>query len=313
VAAIGDPSNPPAGEQSIIRTASLLAEVFPHSDIGRPEYLRWLYLRSPFGEVIEQNLDDDQGRAAHYALVPITLAGEGAEHPAALSLNTAVARRARGSGVFVRLARAAIEEARARGVEAVVGVANANSTPGFVRRLGFTSLGPLPAKVLIPQPGGRAKLEHAPADPEDTPAVATALASLLRQPSVGQARLWSPETLAWRLARPGAGYVLHFGAKLLAISCVDRRRVLPVPVILKIFYADAPSRDALRALVRSVCAAHRAPFALHIGTGLQSQPSGLPLPGFLRDSPLNLIYRDLREDGSPPPRLRFELLDFDAY
>ena len=43
--------------------------------------------------------------------------------------------------------------AAAIGVETVVGVANANSTPGFVKRLGFELLAPLPASVMVPTPG----------------------------------------------------------------------------------------------------------------------------------------------------------------
>ena len=41
----------------------------------------------------------------------------------------------------------AIEEARQQGVQTVVGVANANSTPGFLRRLSFELVGPLPREL----------------------------------------------------------------------------------------------------------------------------------------------------------------------
>ena len=62
-------------------TAGLLAEVFPGSHVASTDYLRWLYLESPFGPVIETNLDDDRGRAGHYALAPITIARDGVDHP----------------------------------------------------------------------------------------------------------------------------------------------------------------------------------------------------------------------------------------
>ena len=138
-------------------------------------------------------------------------------------------------------------------------------------------------------------------------------ATLLSVPADCEGRIWSPETLAWRLARPGAEYVLHIGEGLLAVSCADRRRRIPVAVILKIFSSVPPPRSALHALVRAACSAHRAPLALHVGRGGLAQPRGLPLPGRLRDSPLNLIYRDLRGGDAPLPSLQFELLDFDAY
>src|ERR1700689_1178742 len=134
-------------------TAALLAEVFPGADAARADYLQWLYARSPFGPVVEANLDDSSGGAGHYALVPITMSRDGTDYDAALSLNTAVHERARGGGVFVELATDAIEQARARGIHAVVGVANANSTPGFLRRLDFQLLTALPAHVMVPTPG----------------------------------------------------------------------------------------------------------------------------------------------------------------
>ena len=65
---------------AISQTAALLADVFPDSDISQPEYLHWLYEQSPFGSVIETNLDDELGRAGHYALVPITLTRNGIDH-----------------------------------------------------------------------------------------------------------------------------------------------------------------------------------------------------------------------------------------
>lgn len=134
-------------------TAQLLADVFGHVPGSSPEYLEWLYEQSPFGGVIEVNQDDGAGRAGHYALVPITLARDGVDRACALSLNTAVHARARGGGVFVQLASEAIDAARQSGIKAVVGVANANSTHGFVRRLGFQLLTPLPVNVAVPTPG----------------------------------------------------------------------------------------------------------------------------------------------------------------
>src|SRR3954451_12456536 len=150
---------------TIDATGSLLQRTFPDAArISRPEYLRWLYEDSPFGPVIEANLDDEQGRAGHYAVVPIDLVSDGAEYRGALSLNTAVDQRARGGGVFVRLATEAIEKAEAQDVAMIVGVANANSTPGFVKRLSFDLVGPLPATVLVPTPHRRHRVRSAWAD-----------------------------------------------------------------------------------------------------------------------------------------------------
>src|SRR5947207_9545516 len=95
-------------DRSLEATAALLGTVFPGSRVARGDYLSWLYEDSPLGGVIEMNLDDELGRAGHYALVPIDLVDDGVSVAGALSLNTAVDRRARGGGTFVRLAEGSI-------------------------------------------------------------------------------------------------------------------------------------------------------------------------------------------------------------
>jgi hypothetical protein len=300
---------------TISQTAALLAEVFPGSDISQPEYLRWLYERSPFGPVIETNLDDARGRAGHYALLPIALTRDGVAHSAALSLNTAVHERARGGGTFVRLATETIAEARHRGVETVVGVANANSTPGFVRRLDFELLTALPASVLLPAPGSRGGIRSgwAGASAFERGGLAARAESLLAPPPAGEARSWTPQTLRWRLARPGARYALHRAKDLLAVSCCDSRHSVRVAILLKVFAASRVSVGMRRALVRAACRFHRAPIALHVGLNELVDFRGVALPERLRESPLNLIYRGLQTQAPAASIVRFEFLDFDAY
>jgi len=299
---------------AIDQTSRLLAEVFPDSDISRLDYLDWLYLRSPFGRVIETNLDDEEGRAGHYALVPITMSDAGAGHRAALSLNTAVNERARGGGVFVRLASETIAAAAAQGIEEVVGVANANSTPGFVRRLEFELVGQLPATVMLPTPGSRAGIASGTADGAAfaSGGLAAGAEGLLSPPPGGEGRLWDPQTLRWRLERPGARYALHRRADLLAVSTAERRGGVSVAVLLKVFAAMPLGPQAQRALIRAVCRHHRAPTALHVGLNELTGFRGVALPRRLRPSPLNLIRRNLTA-AERAPIVRFELLDFDAY
>ena len=293
-------------------TAALLEETFAGAGNGDPAYLRWLYDDSPFGTVVETNLDDDAGRAGHYAIVPVDLSIDGQPRLGALSLNTAVHERARGGGVFTRLATDTYTSARDRGIEVVVGVANANSTPGFIRRLEFQLVTPLPATVLVPTPGGRGAvrtmasgasgaLEH----PE--------LDALLTSAASGLTTRWTGDSLAWRLARPGRDYLVHHAPGLLAVSTLERPRVARVAVLLAVFAAAEVAPSATRALIRAVCLAHRSPMMVHVGVNERLGLRGVALPQRLRPSPLNFIYRDLI-GGGPAPRLaRWEFLDFDAY
>jgi GNAT superfamily N-acetyltransferase len=297
---------------TIEATATLLGQVFPDAPrIARPDYLRWLYEQSPLGPAIETNLDDEAGRAAHYALVPLPLASDGAALAGALSLNTAVHARARGGGVFVRLAEQTYADARERDVAVVVGVANANSTPGFVRRMGFELVAPLPATVLVPTPGARRDVRSGWA--AEAPALAADADALLATPTRGVVTVWDAERLRWRLAAPGARYALHRSPRALAVSTADRRRGIPVAILAAVFAAAPLDAADTRALVRAACRFHRAPVALHVGLNERVPLRGLPLPERLRESPLNLIYRDLRGAARTAPVTRFELLDFDAY
>jgi GNAT superfamily N-acetyltransferase len=298
-----------ASPAELALTEALLADVFPGTRVSDPAYLKWLYADGPDGEAIAANLDDDAGRAGHYVVIPCTLRERGRDVAAALSLNTAVHERARGGGVFTRLAQAAYADAAARGVEAVVGVANANSTPGFTRRLEFALLGPLPAQVLVPTPG-RPGVKIAGGLPDDA-----RLGPLLDAAAdAGEATArWRPETLRWRLAAPRAEYAVHDGGDWIAVTTVDRSSRVPVAVILAVLASRPLSGAESSALVRRACRRHRAPLALHVGHNDRLALRGLPLPQRLRPSPLNLIFRRLAGDGAPPAFARFELLDFDAY
>jgi len=296
-------------------TAALLGEVFPGTRIARTDYLEWLYEQSPFGPVVQANLDDDQGRAGHYAIVPVALTQDGEPQRGALSLNTAVHERARGGGTFVRLASEAFLEAQRQGISGVVGVANANSTPGFVRRLEFELIGPLPVNVLLPLPARPHGLQSAWADHSAFAqgGLASNLEPLLAAPAHGRARAWTSEALRWRLALPGAHYALHRTGELLAVSCLDRRHGVRVAILLKVFASSAVPGAVRRGLVAAVCRFHRAPLALHVGLNDLAGFRGVPLPARLRDSPLNLIYRSLEDTAPQMPMVRFEFLDFDAY
>ena len=296
-------------------TAELLGAVFSGSRIASEEYLDWLYVRSPFGPVIEANLDDRDGRAAHYALVPIDLVEDGRAVRGALSLNTAVHERARGRGAFTELAASAYETARAGGVECVFGVANESSTHGFVARLGFELVRALPATILLPVPGLAAPVQSAWATDScfEAGGVAADVERLLTAPEQGIARRWTPETLRWRLADPQARYALHRSEQALSVSTRDTRNGVGVAVLLKVFAPAGLSVADARALVRASCRFHRAPLALHVGINDRVRFGGVPLPRRFRESPLNLIYRRLDGGVRHSDIANFEFLDFDAY
>lgn len=293
------------------RTAALLADVFGAR--FSPAYLTWQYERSPEGHEIATDLADESGRPlAHYVVVPQTWVSPAGRRPFALSLNTAVRPEARGRGMFTRLAEATYETAhRDRGVAAVIGVANASSTPGFTGRLKFSLYDLLPVTIGLARPSAPASTRShssAAVDPQ-------LWGSLDLTPRSGWMQEWTAEKLTWRLASPLGPYGVHVHPSGVMVTAVARRGV-PITLVLKVFARRGAPYVATRALLRAACRYHRTAVYLYAGYNGRARVRGLPLPQRLRPAPLNLIYRAL--DASVPAAAdmrfeTFEFLDFDAY
>jgi GNAT superfamily N-acetyltransferase len=278
------------GEEQLRIIADLLRQVWPHSSQFSVEYLRWLYADNPAGTAIGANAWLGDELVGHYAVVPIEVQLPDRKVRAALSLNTAVHPAHQGKGLFVRLAEETYRTARDGGIHHVVGVANANSTPGFLGRLGFKHLGALEAKLIWGRAGESGQ----------------------GQPHRDWRRVWTPESYRWRIANPTASYrVAVSGDRWL---CLAPTGEFGIQAILRM-EQDADFGGLLRAQLPVL---RMAPLKLWIGLdpGLRlSRLAACDVPKPLRRSPLNLIYRSLSDDGFVPAadRLEFSLMDFDAY
>ena len=177
----------PSGTDASLLAAyeALFSACFPDAGHLRGDYLRWLYRDNPAGVVVGTDAWDGPRLAAHYACIPAAAGLEGRDRTVLLSLNTATHPDYQGRGLFTRLAEATYDAGERYGHALVYGVANANSTPGFLRKLGFSLAGPLDARVgagRLDAAGGR--------EAED----AARNASFLRR--------WPAAELAWRVANP---------------------------------------------------------------------------------------------------------------
>jgi GNAT superfamily N-acetyltransferase len=297
---------------SIEPTRRLLLEVFPGDEkFQRSDFLDWEYSQSPSGQVIEQNADDDGGRLGHYAVVPQRWVHDGKMNTWALSLNTAVSERARGQGLFTKLAEAAFDQAKNQGIPAIIGVANAQSTPGFTRRLGFDLLGPLEVKVLPFRPSREQRQVESISD-----------ADLLNDPILldhsgtsQSRRVWDKDEMSWRLRSPGRQFALLRSPTAAVVTCSSKYRGIPVAIILKVLVASGNEPIDLGPIASSACKLHRAPLALYAGLNPGVRVRGIRLPDRFRPSPLNLIARSL-DSTVPSSSLGldcFEFLEFDAY
>lgn len=103
------------------------------------ERLRRKYdTRSLGNEVIGHLAFDGDRPVAYYGVLPVTLVDGGRELLTAQSGDTMTDPEYQGRGLFSRLGAATYDLARAEGIAFVFGFPNANSYPGFVKRLGWS-------------------------------------------------------------------------------------------------------------------------------------------------------------------------------
>lgn len=281
-----------ADEAELDSIVALFHAVWPRQGALDKEYFRWLYRENPRGTAIGMNAWCGSDIVGHYVLIPIGSVRHGVTVPAALSLNTAVHPNHQGRGLFTALAQATFANARDSGIEHVVGVANTNSTPGFIRKLGFQLVGPLRARFVTAFPECASEGRSAPLDWQ---------------------RAWSAEEYRWRLTNPAADYLWSSGRR--GLVWWAKTRVFGIRAIM-----EHRVPDEFREIV--VSKARRGTWApLRLWIGLEPtelgglEPRGYDLPQLLRRSPLNLIFKSLQaqDAGIAAARVRFALADFDAF
>lgn len=133
--------------EGLRKVANLLQECFPEATKFTEAFLKWQYVDNPCGKVHGFNAVINGEIAAHYATIPVEYTISGRNRKGLLSLNTATSVNHRGKKLFKTLAEKTFETAKMAGYDFVVGVANANSTHGFVNKMDFQLIAPLVVKV----------------------------------------------------------------------------------------------------------------------------------------------------------------------
>jgi GNAT superfamily N-acetyltransferase len=263
--------------------AALLAHVF-ESDKFTPAAVGWRYRDNPAGQVVGADAWDGERLAAHYVTCPLEAKVEGRVVKGLLSLNTATHPDYQGRGLFTQLAEAAYAQGAAAGYGFVIGVANASSTPGFLRRLAFQHVDRLHAGVF-----GR-------------------LPRRFSERSVQFAGCWRQALLAWRLANPAGRYTAARRGGLIGVWAQTHLPFVQAGAFLPDEGQALPGRAG-------------APLAATMFLGLEprldlARQWFRPIPERLRPSPLNLIWRPLN-DSVPktldPGSVALNFLDFDPY
>lgn len=274
-------------DEMLRRYEALFFTCFSEADKFRPRVLKWLYADNPDGQVVGFDAFDGERLAAHYVCVPAFIRVNGVVVRSLLSLNTATHPDYQGKGLFSRLAELTYSAAAEQGFHSVYGVANGNSTPGFVRKLGFQLVQPLEAMVGVGSLGidfgrvsNRAQFE----------------------------RVWTSESLRWRCANPANPVAGHCAGGLTRFHTKAMGALLPA-------YAELPGCLSLEGVE------HRRPLSplrLYLGLvpeGAARFNSYVSIPQRFRPSPLNLIFRALADPGQrlEAGSIHFSFLDFDAY
>lgn len=266
---------------------SLLRSTFPHAGHLTKQYLDWQYNQNPAGPAIGFNAYHSGDLAAHYVTIPMEGQFGGVTRRGVLSLNTATHPDHQGKKLFSRLAEKTYGVAAAAGYSFVVGVANANSIPGFTRKLGFQLVGTLDARLGLGPPVREA--DRAPA---------------------GFERVWSADALRWRLANPSTRYrLVTQGSTFRVEAPTDRPGVKA--------HLGEFERSLMPAGGTESPFGFR-PMTLWIGIDPAIRWSRSlygSIPARFRRSPLNLIFRWLEPGRAPLRRddVRFQALDFDPY
>lgn len=129
--------------------SKLLSEVFPSTKKYTTAFLNWQYCLNPNGTVIGFDAFFDGELAAHYVTIPVEYIQGNKKYKGLLSLNTATSPKFQGKGLFTKLADKTYELGKNMGYQFVIGVANQNSTHGFIRKLGFSLITPLDAYIYF--------------------------------------------------------------------------------------------------------------------------------------------------------------------
>jgi len=303
-------------------TVTLLNDVFGFDPPIGLHHLEWYYQANPEGEAAVGRVDADDRQVGNYALIPIRLlAADGRTLRLGLGVDLCVHPDARGTGTYRRTVEASYRAGAAAGLDGILGVANTESAPRMVKTMGWQELAQLPARFLLPRPGSE-RFTHLRVD--DGLLAGGRIDELLPaptgSPSTGHATVWSAELLRWRLARPGADYVLHVGRDVLLVSTTARVGPVRVAVLLKVLLRR-PAAGPLPSgpLAAALAAHHRTPFVLHWGANPGVHFTGPRISRRLQPSPLELVlHRFTDDEGSPIGDAgilltSFEFLDFDAY
>lgn len=241
-------------------------------------FKKW-YIENPDGKVISFNAFHNDKMVAHYACIPIKMNIGGRIVNGIESMATVTHPDYRGKGLFKHLANLTYQFAKDEGYEFVIGVANANSTPGFIKYFNFTLVSQLDVKIGIGT-------------------------NISQEKNKIYKRYWTQDTINWRINCSNNKYFLKDTSKIIG----SYHKI--IQTFMGTFNKDTL---AICNLVK-----HKFSFKpyLYVGLGADIKGCYFKIPKFIKRSPFNLIFMDLTDDGKLPKMTKnnvfFQLIDFDV-
>lgn len=239
-------------------------------------FKRW-YVDNPFGKVVSFNAYDGDRMVAHYACIPTKMNIDGRVVNGIKSMATVTHPDYRGKGLFKTLAQMTYDCAREMGYEFVIGVANANSFPGFMKYFPFTFVARLDVKMGM---GTQIMYDN----------------RKIFMP------YWDTDTMNWRLSCCSGNYSRENNAIIGYYN-----------TYVQTFMGSFP--DELLSTTTISCKDCSFLPKLYVGIGATFNSPYIPVPKFIKRSPFNLIFLDLTEGKLPQmtkDNIFFQLFDFDV-
>lgn len=262
-------------ENNLKLYSQLLSLIFPDTKKYTTEFLNWEYNLNPAGKVVGYDAFYNGELAAHYVTIPVTYKLNNKSIKGLLSLNTATHPKHQGKKLFTQLAEKTYTYAQQQGYQFVIGVANQNSTHGFINKLGFKLISSLDATVFT----GSVHINNVPE-------------TYFQQD-------WNENTVKWRLANPEMRYYKNNKS----VIC-DTHIGLIKAVLSQRAAFSGNTLSSKTALLK-----------MTIGLNANKKLFKINLPNKFKPSPLNLILKPLGGFNIDVNKnnIYFELIDFDAY
>ena len=282
----------PSSPKYIEKYIQLYRSCFPRSNHLKYDYLTWLYAENPLGQAIGADAwfgDDVVGQVisipGKYSLYNENTYG-------LLAVNVAVHSDFQGRYLFKRLGLSMCEYGSQAGYKFVIGIANREATPGWIRQMGFQLISPLQANIGL----GNLSLHSKEEEILD--------ATLLRH-------IWDNDSITWRLGNPLKKYYIKKNTSKNWLSIYTSANRLSVFAVAEVpmdgFIIDSYTHSLGLLLKPKVF--------LGLIPNYKFSNQYLSIPEKLKPSPLNLIYKNLddNKDHLDSSGCFINFLDFDVF